>query len=109
MDVIERASVCLRDGVEDTDMPIVNDVASAWQRSLTRTRKAAKLGLKSHNAQVPNLSDWLRDTEGDIRNMVHMPEQAQRVLSATVNALGPYARYQGRQMRFGEGMARFPS
>ena len=87
MDVIERASFYLRDGVEDTDMPIVNDVASAWQRSVSRTREATKLGLKSHNARVPSLSDWLRDTGGDIRNMVHMPEQAQRVLSATVGAL----------------------
>lgn len=73
-DVIERASVCLRDGVEDT--PIVNDVASAWQRSVNRTREAKKFGLKSHDAQVSSLSDWLRDTEGDIRNMVNMPEQA---------------------------------
>ena len=36
---------------------------------------------------MPRLSEWLRDTEGDIRNMVNMPEQAQRVLSATVGAL----------------------
>ena len=57
------------------------------QRSVSRTREATKLGLKSHNARVPSLSDWLRDTGGDIRNMVHMPKQAQRVLSATVGAL----------------------
>ena len=62
-DVIERASVCLRDGVEDTGMPIVNDVASAWQRSVNRTREAKKFGLKSHNAQVSQLADSDRNVD----------------------------------------------
>ena len=71
-------------------MPIVLDLASAWQRSLERTQRAKRLGLKSHNAQVETLGGWVSDTDSDVGNIIRMPEHAQRVLSATVGALQVY-------------------
>ena len=62
-------------------------MAGAWKRSMERTQRAHQLGLKSHHAQVERLDDWMSDTDKDLRNIIQMPEHAQRVLSATVGAL----------------------
>ena len=86
--VVERAAEYLRDASSyDGTMPIVLDLARAWQRSVERTQRARQLGLKSHNSQVESLGGWISDTSGDVRNIIAMPEHAQRVLSATVGAL----------------------
>ena len=72
--VLERAAGYLKDASsDDGSMPMVLDLASAWQRSMERTRRAKQLGLKSHNAQVETLGGWMSDTDSDVGNIIQMP------------------------------------
>ena len=47
----------------------------------TGKRALGFAGLASHNAQVANLGDWVSSTEGDLANILHMPDKAQREVS----------------------------
>ena len=78
--VVEQASASLRGGGAVVGMPIVRDLAEAWERSAARTREAVRLSLPSPNPRVASLGGWLLDTEGDVGNIISMPEHAQRRL-----------------------------
>ena len=64
-------------------MPIARDLQGAWERSVVTLRhvSAATLGV------ADKCSGWLEKTEGDIRNLARMPEQAQRLISQSVVAV----------------------
>jgi len=68
-------------------MPIVVDLALAWKNSVAATRRAVALRLPSHNKKVVSLGLWLTDTGADLANLLKMPPQAQRELSATIVSL----------------------
>jgi hypothetical protein len=64
-------------------MPIARDLQGAWERSVATLRQVS--------AATPGVADkcagWLEKTEGDIRNLARMPEQAQRSISQSVVAV----------------------
>ena len=64
-------------------MPIARDLQGAWERSVGTLRQVS--------AATPGVADkcagWLEKTEGDIRNLARMPEQAQRSISQSVVAV----------------------
>lgn len=73
-------------------MPVVSDLAAAWQRCVDTTSHAVAHGLSSHNSQVGELDAWMLCTEqGDLRYLARMPDKAQRELSASVVSLEVHA------------------
>lgn len=71
-------------------MLIVGDLRGAWDRCVTATRRAVGFGLESHNSRVPELDAWLRCTDADVGRIAHMPEKAQREISASVVSMEVY-------------------
>ena len=79
-------------GVGRSDLPIVADLACAWDRCATLTERARALGLSSHNARVPDLYEWHAVTAGgDLRLIWRMPHhKAQCAISASVVSLAAW-------------------
>ena len=89
--VVERATSQVVGSGHDA-MPIVSDLAMAWQQCVHTTSQAVSHGLEPHNSQVEALDTWLRCTEhGDLRHIGRMPDKAQRELSASVVSLDVHA------------------
>ena len=79
------------DADADDSMPVIADLAHAWQHCCETTRSAVRLGLVSRNQRVENLNTWLVCSEGDVANLARMPQHAQREISASVVALGVHS------------------
>ena len=79
------------DAKADDSMPVIKDLAHAWQHCCETTRSAVRLGLVSRNQRVENLNTWLVCSEGDVANLARMPQHAQREISASVVALGVHS------------------
>ena len=66
-----------------TITPLGYDLACAWERS---KNLVADLSTTAPDAATA-VGGWLLTTDGDVRNIIKMPEKAQRVVSASVLAL----------------------
>ena len=64
-------------------MPIARDLHDAWERSVATLRQVSP----TTPGVADKCSGWLEKTDGDIRNLARMPEQAQRSISQSVVAV----------------------